>query len=72
LHKCLTSIHKKSKYLNFEILIVDNQSDDPEILSYFDEIQDEKTRLLKYPDAFNYSAINNHAVKYAKGKYYYF
>jgi O-antigen biosynthesis protein len=68
LHKCLTSIHKKSKYLNFEILIVDNQSDDPEILSYFDEIQDEKTRLLKYPDAFNYSAINNHAVKYAKGE----
>lgn len=69
LQKCLDSIHKKTKYTNFEILVIDNQSDDPEILSYFGEIvKDGKINLLKYPYDFNYSAINNHAVNYAKGE----
>jgi O-antigen biosynthesis protein len=68
LQKCLVSIHNNTNYLNYEILIVDNLSDDPEILRYFDQIvSDEKISLLKYPFDFNYSAINNHAVIYAKG-----
>jgi glycosyltransferase involved in cell wall biosynthesis len=69
LQKCLVSIRNKTKYLNYEILIIDNLSDDPEILRYFSEIvKDEKISLQKYPHAFNYSAINNHAVNFAKGE----
>lgn len=66
---CIESILKKTAYQNYEILLVDNNSDDPECLAYFDELnQHPKVRLLKYPHPFNYSAINNFAVKQANGE----
>ncbi|WP_417528912.1 glycosyltransferase family 2 protein [Marinomonas shanghaiensis] len=66
--QAIDSILEKSTYQNFEILLVDNNSDDPEALAYFDEInQHPKVTLLKYPHPFNYSAINNFAASKAKG-----
>ncbi|OFI34534.1 glycosyl transferase [Alteromonas lipolytica] len=66
---CIESILKKSTYQNYEILLVDNNSDEPESLAYFDELDKHpKIRVLKYPHPFNYSAINNFAVKHAKGE----
>lgn len=66
--ECIDSILNKSTYQNYEILLVDNNSDEPESLDYFEELnQHDKIRVLKYPQPFNYSAINNFAVKHAKG-----
>lgn len=66
--QAIDSILDKSTYQNFEILLVDNNSDDSEALAYFDEInQHPKVTLLKYPHPFNYSAINNFAASKAKG-----
>nr|WP_241737472.1 glycosyltransferase [Neptunicella marina] len=66
--KCIESILQKTSYQNFEILLVDNNSDEKESLDYFSELsQNDKIRVLKYPHEFNYSAINNFAVKYANG-----
>ncbi|MDP2546560.1 glycosyltransferase family 2 protein [Oceanobacter sp. 4_MG-2023] len=66
--QAIDSILEKSTYQNFEILLVDNNSNDPEALAYFDEVgQHPKVTLLKYPYPFNYSAINNFAAKKAKG-----
>lgn len=66
---CIESILQKTTYHNYEILLVDNNSNDPECLAYFDELDKHpKVRLLKYPHPFNYSAINNFAVKHAKGE----
>lgn len=66
--QAIDSILDKTTYTHYEILLVDNNSDDPQALAYFDEIaQHEKVRLLRYPYPFNYSAINNFAVKHAKG-----
>ncbi|TRY30778.1 glycosyltransferase family 2 protein [Aliiglaciecola sp. M165] len=66
---CISSILDKTIYEELEVLLVDNNSDDPEALAYFDELSKiEKVRLLKYPFPFNYSAINNFAVKHAKGE----
>ena len=59
----------KSTYQNYEILLVDNNSDEPESLAYFEELnQHEKIRVLKYPHPFNYSAINNFAAQQAEGE----
>lgn len=66
---CIESILNKTNYKNYEILLVDNNSDDEESIAYFNELSEyPKITVLKYPHPFNYSAINNYAVKHAKGE----
>jgi GT2 family glycosyltransferase len=67
---CISSILSKTSYQNFEILLIDNNSDDLEALAYFDKLDgaEDKVTLLRYPHEFNYSAINNFAVAHAKGE----
>ncbi|NKF50096.1 glycosyltransferase [Shewanella sp. WXL01] len=65
---CIDSILVKTSYHNFEIILVDNNSDDPESISYFKSLSKQpKITVIEYPHAFNYSAINNFAVKHAAG-----
>ncbi len=66
---CIESILEKTIYQNYEILLVDNGSDEQESLHYFQELNNHpKIRVLKYPGEFNYSAINNFGVKHASGE----
>jgi len=66
--QAIDSILDKTTYQNFEILLIDNNSNDPTALQYFDQIgQHDKVKVLRYPHPFNYSAINNFAVTQAKG-----
>lgn len=70
LKKCIESIFNKSTYKNFEILIVENNSESEEIFSYYRELsRQDRIRLLKWENPFNYSAINNYAAKKARGEY---
>lgn len=64
------SILEKTSYKNFEIIILDNGSVEPDTLQFFEEIQMEyeKVRVIRYDYPFNYSAINNFGARYAKGK----
>lgn len=64
--KCIKSIKEKTDYKNYEIIIVDNNSDEKESLEYFEKLSKEYT-VLKYPKKFNFAAINNFAVDQAKG-----
>ncbi len=70
LEKCLRSIREQSTYPNYEILIVENNSTTQEIFDYYEELKrlDDVT-VLTWDQPFNYSAINNFAVKYARGQY---
>jgi len=66
--QCIDSIYAQTTYQHFEILLVDNQSDDVDAIQYFKQLQNAgKVRLLTYDKAFNYSAINNYAVTQASG-----
>ena len=66
--QCIDTLYSKTVYSNFEVLLVDNQSDDVEAIAYFNQLSaQQKVRLLEYDAPFNYSAINNFAVKQAKG-----
>lgn len=67
--QCIESIHAKTEYPNYEILIVDNGSDDPETLRYFDTFAaDPRVRVIRDDRPFNYSALNNAAVRVARGE----
>lgn len=65
---CITSVRKLTRYLNYEIILVDNGSDDPAALAYFAEINKlENIRVIRDEQPFCYSAINNRAAEQAKG-----
>lgn len=68
---CINSILSKSTYPNYEIVIVDNGSDDEELFRYYDELKKDERFVICYLDIpFNYSTLNNFAAKWASGKYY--
>ena len=66
----ISSIREKSDYRNFEILILDNGSTDPDTLEYFARIprEDSRVRVVPYHHPFNYSAINNYGASQARGE----
>ncbi len=67
---CVNSILQKTDYPNYEILIIDNNSDDPATLEYFRHIEAEsRVFVIRDEQPFNYSAINNRAVDRARGDY---
>jgi GT2 family glycosyltransferase len=60
---CIESIIEKTEYGQYEIVLVDNASKTPEAKSYFSKIRDNaNVKVIEYPGAFNFSAINNFAV----------
>lgn len=69
LQPCVESIVRLTQWQNYEIIIVDNQSGDPQTLAYFQQLvaQHPHVRVISYDYPFNYSAVNNFAVKQAKG-----
>jgi O-antigen biosynthesis protein len=70
LEKCINSLISKSCYPNFEVLIVDNGSDEPETLKYLEALSDNrKIIILKDARSFNFSAINNQAARQSEGEY---
>jgi GT2 family glycosyltransferase len=66
---CVRSILEKTRYPNYEIMILDNDSQDPATLDFLDRIRKEtgSVRVLRWPHPFNYSAINNFGVRHAAG-----
>ena len=65
---CIESILENTTYQNYEILLIDNGSDEQESIEYFSYLDTlEKVRVLQHPAPFNYSAINNFGVEHAKG-----
>ena len=70
LRRAVTSILEKSTYDNYEIIIVENNSETEEIFRYYDELKkNEKIKIVTYEGGFNYSAINNLGVSRADGDY---
>ena len=71
LKPCVTSLLQKTTYPNYEVFIVDNNSTDPDTLCYLEslEVGAARVSVLRYPHAYNFSAINNFAVNIASGDY---
>lgn len=68
LRQCIESIEGKSTYPNYEIILLDNDSSEPETHDYLRGLS-ARCRVYRYPFPFNFSAINNFGVGHARGSY---
>jgi GT2 family glycosyltransferase len=69
LAQCAEGVLKKTYYASLELLIVDNDSVEPETLALFDVLKaDDRVRILPAPGSFNFSALNNLAAAEARGE----
>jgi GT2 family glycosyltransferase len=67
--RCVKSILEKTSYPHYEVLLIDNGTDDLKTIKYFNSLKrDARMRILRDNRSFNYSALNNAAVKIAKGE----
>lgn len=70
LRRCIDSIKERTTYDNYEIIVIENNSEKPETFAYYKTIEEqENITVVTYKGEFNYSRINNFGAKYATGKY---
>lgn len=66
--QCIESITRLTTYSAYEILLVDNGSDEPASLEYFQSLATlPNVTVIRDDGPFNYSDLNNKAVKTARG-----
>ena len=67
LQTCLNGV-AATDYPDLEVIVVDNDSDDPQTLAFLAGLDPARHRVLRHEGAFNYSAINNRAAGEARGR----
>jgi GT2 family glycosyltransferase len=75
LETCLQSILAKTTYPNFEIIILNNNSEKPETFAYLEKVKKDKqyrARVIDAPIPFNWSKLNNIGVHEAQGEFFVF
>lgn len=56
LANCIRSIQQHTAYTNYEIVIIDNGSTDPDAVDYLDRCE---LKVIRHPEPFNFSELNN-------------
>ncbi len=71
LKKCVESIINKTTYKNYEIDIIDDNSDLLDVKNYYNELEKNKNiKILKYKqEKSNYAKLINYGVKNTKGQF---
>ena len=70
LQTCIDSILRISTYRNYEIIIVENNSEKMETFEYYNKIKKlENVQVVFWTDSFNYPAINNYGIAFSQGEH---
>jgi glycosyltransferase involved in cell wall biosynthesis len=70
LQSCIDSIFAKTDYENYELLVLDNESDEADALEYLAALRErERVRVERIEGAFNYSRLNNRGVELSRGSF---
>jgi GT2 family glycosyltransferase len=67
LRTCIEGLGR-TDYPDFEVIVVDNGSDDPATLNYLAGLDPARVRVLRDDGPFNFSRLNNRAAKLANGE----
>jgi GT2 family glycosyltransferase len=68
LSRCIDSI-AQSSYAHSEVLILENNSEQPETISYYRRLEREgRARIVPWNKPFNYAAVNNFGAAHARGE----
>ncbi len=71
LEKALSSVYEKTVGCRFEVIVIENNSTDPETFAYYKTMEKKypNCRMVQYQGGFNFSAINNFGRTFANGNY---
>jgi O-antigen biosynthesis protein len=70
LRRCIGTLREKTSYANFEIIIVDNESREPETRSLLESLaRENRVRVVRAVGEFNFSRVNNVGVTHARGDF---
>lgn len=73
LHKCVNSILGVTSYRNYEIILVDNSSEDLDTLQYYAKLRTlPQIRIINYTEQFNFSRALNLGAQASNAKIYVF
>ena len=71
LKKCIDSIEERSTFRDYEFVIVENNSTEPETFEYYKKLEGrDNVQVVTWEKGFNYSAINNFGAQFAKGDFF--
>lgn len=71
LKKCIDSIYSKTNYKNYDIIVIDNHSDEEKTKDLLKIYKSKHNNFNYYriDDDFNYSSLNNYGVSICNGEY---
>ncbi len=71
LETCLDSLYSRTSYKNYEVIVVDNGSEEQSSFDLFEKYKKEHSnfKVMRIEMEFNYAFLNNRAVEEANGEY---
>src|SRR5699024_9526787 len=71
LELCLSSLTERSTWNNYEVLVVEHNSEQEDTFTYYEKIPERYpgVRVIVWEKEFNYSAINNFAAEQGAGEH---
>ena len=67
LRNCIEGV-ATTRYPDLDLIVIDNGSDDPKVLGYLEKLEGRGVTVLRMPGPFNFSRLNNEAVRHARGE----
>ena len=71
LARCLDTLYANAGWDNMEVLVIENNSTEPETFRWYEDAPQRypRLRVLRWPGSFNFSAINNFGARQAAGEH---
>lgn len=72
LKRCIESIQERTVYRPWEIVVVDNGTDDPQTIEYLQSLTNGTSKVIRSEASFNWSFLNNLGARASKGEFFLF